>query len=141
MTTIAKEYVYLTNVEQSCLGVIDHDDKPHINLKYYQPDYECFSEWTVEELKAWSDLTRKLKALTWPQIYRSGGKVGGKTGLGYTIHATRATLPKHSELDLLGRDITFFELRVTHKARVHGFRVKSAFFLVWLDRNHRIYPA
>jgi hypothetical protein len=48
-------------------------------------------------------------------------------------------LPYHPHLHF-NPDLTFFELRVTQQARVHGFRVKSAFFLVWLDREHRIYP-
>lgn len=136
-----KDYVYLTNVEQYCLGVTDHSrDKPYINLKYYQPEYECLSEWTPDELKALSEFVRKFRNLTWEQIYRSGGKLGEKSGLGYTSHKTKTLLPKFSELDNFSHDLTFFELRVTQKARVHGFRIKAAFFLVWLDRNHRIYP-
>jgi hypothetical protein len=131
--------VYLTKVEQSFLGVTDSFEPPHVNLKYYDPEFECFSEWTPDELKAFSEFIKKLKRLTWEQIYRSGGKRGDKTGLGYIPHKTRAVLPKHPELDFLNLDITFFELRITQKVRVHGFRVKSAFFLVWLDRNHRIY--
>jgi len=138
--TKKENYVYLTNVERSFLGVTDSDEKPHVNLKYYDPDFECFSEWMPDELKAFSAFTRKLKTLTWKQIYRSGGKLGDKTGLGYTAHKMKANFPKHAELDFINLDITFFELRITKKARVHGFRVKSAFFLVWLDRNHQIYP-
>jgi hypothetical protein len=132
--------VYLTKVEQSFLGVTDDLEPPNVNLKYYDPDFECFSEWTSDELKSFSEFTQKLKRLTWQQIYKSGGRLGDKTGLGYTPHKTRAYLPKHPELDSLSPDITFFELRITQKARVHGFRVKSTFFLVWLDRNHQIYP-
>ncbi|MDM8560451.1 MAG6450 family protein [Candidatus Parabeggiatoa sp. HSG14] len=132
--------IYLTKMEQSFLGITDSLDSPHVNLKYYDPEFECFSEWTYDELKAFSEFTQKLKRLTWQQIYRSGGKPGDKTGLGYTPHKTRTYLPKHPELDSISLDITFFELRMTQKARVHGFRVKSAFFLVWLDRNHQIYP-
>jgi len=115
----AKEnIVYLTQVEQSVLGITDNLESPHVNLKYYAPDFEYFSEWTSLELKAFSELTQKLKRLTWQQIYRSGGQLGDKTGLGYTPHKTRAYLPKHPELNLLNPDITFFELRVTQKARV-----------------------
>jgi len=120
--------VYLTKVEQSFLGITDNLEPPHVNLKYYDPDFECFSEWTSDELKSFSELTKKLKCLTWQKIYKSGGRLGNKTGLGYTPHKTRAYLPKHSELDSLSPDITFFELRITQKARVHGFRVKSTFF-------------
>jgi hypothetical protein len=41
----------------------------------------------------------------------------------------------------VSEDIPFYELHVHSKARVHGFFVESVFFLVWLDRNHRAFPA
>jgi hypothetical protein len=37
-------------------------------------------------------------------------------------------------------DIGFFELRVSDKIRLHGFQSQSAFFLVMLDREHRVFP-
>ena len=102
--------------------------------------FECFSSWSPSELKAFSDFLIKLKSAKWKDIYATGGKKGTKSGLGYTPHKNRSMLPNNPELKDISPDITFFELRVTQKARVHGFRVKSAFFLVWLDKNHRIYP-
>lgn len=41
----------------------------------------------------------------------------------------------------ISSDIPFFELHVDHnKLRVHGFRAGSAFFLVLLDHEHRVFP-
>lgn len=108
-----------------------------VALKYFRPGFECFSEWAPEELRAFSDFNRKVSLQTWQQIIASGGKGENKAGLGYTPHdGTR--LPDVDFADSLSEDITWVELRVTQKARVHGFRVGHAFFLVYLDRNHRL---
>jgi len=130
--------VYLTEIEKHTLGIED-TESPFVVLKYYQADFECFSSWSSDELCAFSQFILKLKNSKWADIYKTGGQLGDKTGFGYTKHKERSKLPKHPELDNISQDIAFFELRVTQKARVHGFRVKDAFFLVWLDREHRIY--
>jgi len=38
----------------------------------------------------------------------------------------------------LDDQIELFELRVDNEKRVHGFRMKSIFYLCWLDRGHKI---
>ena len=63
-----------------------------------------------------------------------------KTGLGYTPHDLGA-LPRPAFADGISEDVAWFGLRVTQKARVHGFRAGAAFFLVFLDRNHDAFPA
>lgn len=109
-----------------------------VNLKYYNHSHECFSCWTKEELVKFSEFTSILTQQTWAEIYRSGGK--SKVGLGYTVHKNKDVLPNKGKVPKISEDITLFELRTGDKARVHGFRSKSVFFLVWLDRNHQIYP-
>ena len=140
-----KPGAYLTGIEEKILGIPEdqrksQSEKPYIALKYFDPSYECFSAWSPEELKAFSSFNKKLSQLTWQDINKSGGKKGGKTGVAYTVHKDRGKLPDNDALKRISPDLTFFELRVSEKARVHGFRMKSAFFLVWLDRNHQIYP-
>ena len=114
-------------------------EEPHVNLKYYSSSYQCFSEWEPGELKALSALIEKLRQHKWSDIYKTGGQVGNKTGLAYTLHKDRAKLPRHPALDSISEDITFFELRVDQEMRVHGFRCLEAFYLVWLDRKHEVY--
>ena len=133
------EVISLTKSEKSFFGLAEATEQPYVVLKYYDPEFECFSSWNPTELKAFSHLMKKLKSVRWSEIYQSGGKLGDKTGLGYTKHKDLSKLPYHPHLQF-NPDLTFFELRVTQQARVPGFRVKSAFFLVWLDREHRIYP-
>jgi hypothetical protein len=133
---------YLSNVEQELLGLREeHPDreKAYVALKYYQPAYECFSEWGRDELKAFSTFCRKVTERSWEQIRQSGGGPGNKSGLGFSPHKDRRKLPSHGLRDLISPEVEFSEMRVTQKARVHCFRMKATFFLVWLDKDHRIY--
>ncbi|MES9859673.1 MAG: hypothetical protein ABW157_09295 [Candidatus Thiodiazotropha sp. LLP2] len=135
----------LTDRELRILGIAERkhfsEEEPHINLKYFDPSYECFSTWNQQELCAFSNLLRKLAESDWTSINNSGGKRGKKSGFGYTLHKSTVKLPcTNPRLSKLSPEINFSELRVTKKARIHGFRIKEAFFLVWLDRNHQICP-
>lgn len=135
--------------ERQLLGLIDRtienypdDTMAYVVLKYFQPSAECFSDWTPNELKAFSSFVEKVNGRTWSMIYSGGGLSGNKlgNGLGYKPHKDQNNLPAdRARIQAISEDITFFELRVSDEARVHGFRVHSAFFLVWLDRNHRFY--
>lgn len=132
--------IEVSSLEKVALGLHqseEDNERPWVSLKYYHPSFECFSAWDEDELKAFSEFCQKLSQRKWNDIYKTGGQLGHKTGLGYTVHKT-TKLPDKPDLSSLSPDISFFELRVTQTARVHGFRVKEAFFLVWLDRTHRI---
>lgn len=137
-------HVDINNVEAKFLGLTKKDksnpETAFVALKYFQPQHECLSDWDKEELSALSSFIGTLSQMPWTDIIKTGGKQGNKVGVGYTLHKNRDNLPKCAVLDKISEDISFFELRVTGKARVHGFRCKSTFFLVWLDRNHQIYP-
>jgi|GEM_PF-5854777 len=106
-------------------------------LKYYRPEHQCLSEWTTDELRAFSAFCRKLAQMTWQQIVETGGRA--KTGVGWTP-VERSQLPKTDFLHSISQDISWMELRVTQVARVFGFRAGHAFFLVFLDRTHDIIP-
>ena len=134
----------LTLKDAALLGVVvpeDGRERPYVSLKYYWPDYQCLSSWDADKLKAFSAFCRKISQSKWAEIYRTGGAVGHKTGMGYTVHKDPDVLPDNPELKVLSPDLTWFELRVDGECRVHGFRVKDAFFLVFLDKDHAIYPA
>ncbi|WP_339145463.1 MULTISPECIES: hypothetical protein [unclassified Sutcliffiella] len=137
--TNEQSHLSLTHIESKLLGLQnDNQQQAYVALKYFDNQHQCLSEWSKEELKAFSDFCRKVNQLTWTDIYRSGGKTG-KNGLGYTVHTNRDKLPAGNIFKQISEDITFFELRVSQKARVHGFRAKSTFFLVWLDKDHEVY--
>lgn len=118
-------------------GEEDQSSPAFVVLKYFRSDKQCFSEWNKVELEAFSAFNIKMNQLTWQQIASSGGKLGNKTGMGYTQH-DKLDIPRN-QLGI-SEDITFFELRVTNKARVHGFRACGAFFLIRLDKDHDLMP-
>ncbi|AWO91945.1 MULTISPECIES: hypothetical protein [Bradyrhizobium] len=130
-----------TFLEAALLGLTDKqdDERPYVNLRYYWPDHECFSSWGAEKLKAFSSFCRKLSQVKWQDIYRTAGAPGNKTGFGYTPHKDIKVLPKNPDIEKFSPDLTWFELRVDQESRVHGFRAKDAFFLVFLDGDHQIY--
>ena len=129
----------LTPIEEHVLGIQDQGDRdrPYIALKYFNGKHECFSEWQADELKAFTELQSKLAQMTWSQIHRSSGK-NNKTGIAYT-RVSSEDVPEFAEKNLLSKDITFSEMRVTKKARLFGFRVKSVFYVVALDRGHKVF--
>lgn len=133
--------VNLTMREAALLGVAStaENERPHVNLRYYWPEHECFSSWGANNLKAFSGFCRKLCLSKWTDIHKSGGSSGHKTGFGYTPHKDSSVLPANPELANFSPDLTWFELRVTQEARVHGFRARDSFFLVFLDEKHQIY--
>lgn len=119
---------------------------PYVALKYFQSDWQCFSDWTKDELKSFSDFLQSLKNHTWQQVYNTASKIP-KHGLAYTKYKISEVksdaIKRKLELvrDQISEDIDFFELRVNQeKLRVHGFQSQSVFFLVALDREHAAFP-
>jgi hypothetical protein len=121
------------------IGCGEKNERPYVNLRYYCPKHQCLSAWQPDELRAFSDFCRKLTAMRWAEIYKTGGQLGYKTGLGYTVHKDHSVLPSNPDIENISPELTWFELRVTTEARVHGFRMKDAFYLVFLDREHAVY--
>lgn len=117
----------------------DCEEVPHVSLRFYCPKHQCFSSWTADQLHAFSSFCCKITKVQWNQIYKTGGGLGHKSGFGYTKHSSTKALPENPDLPDLSPEVTWFELRVDGKTRVHGFRSKSAFFLVFLDKDHEIY--
>ncbi len=131
----------LTNIEAKCLGIHEEHGAPFVVLKYFDSSHQCFSTWSKESLSSFTSFIDKLSKVTWNDIYKSApkGSNGKKTSFGYTVHKDKSVLPNQTIVKKLSEDLTFFELRVSQEARVHGFRAKSAFFLIWLDQNHEVY--
>ena len=140
LSPIEEKVFSLSNAAST--GSTDQEN-PFVTLKYYQNTFECFSKWEKTELKSFSEFISRLRKLTWRQVLETSGK-SSKTGFGYTpydISTAKSVAKEHLNgvRTIVGDDITFFELRVTQKMRVHGFRMRAAFFLVLLDRDHRVF--
>lgn len=114
-------------------GESSDNRQAYIALKYFDKNFECFSEWSSDELSCFSNFVDKINKLTWKEIKCH-------SGLRLKDIDNAQCLPNNDIKEKLSKDITFCELRVNQKARVVGFRRNSIFFLCWLDRNHRICP-
>lgn len=121
-----------------------NEKAPYVVLKYFQSNWECFSDWEKGELQQFSNFLTTLSGHTWSSVYKSAGKGENKGGLGYTPYSVEE-MKSGGEivkkiLSNLSPDINLFELRVSQKIRVHGFQSQSAFFMILLDRQHRVFP-
>lgn len=112
------------------------DSKVIISFIHIQNNYQCFSDWSKQEMNEFWGFYKKLHQYTWQQVYLTSGKTQ-KNGIAYTVIPT-SKYPNKDFKENLSEDITIFELRVTQKGRVHGFRNKAVFYICWLDRNHEI---
>ena len=117
------------------------DMKPYIVLKYYQSSWQCFSELSKANLKDFSKFLKKLENYTWQEIINQSGS----TGLGYKEYKISSVSKKvkskfESFAQTISEDIIFSEFRLGGKFRIHGFKYQSAFFLVFLDKNHEVFP-
>lgn len=109
-----------------------------VSIKLLQSSYQCFSDWDKAEMRAFWAFNDKIHQYTWRQVFSTASKTPqNKTGIAYTI-IEASQYPDSAFKESLDPQTTFFELRVTDKARVHGFRSFSIFYLCWLDRNHEI---
>lgn len=137
--------ISLTPVEVKIIGYSTKGSGAlvHPSLLYYQPNHQCFSSWTSANLRAFSSLIERVRAQSWQQVYQSAGKGENKASFGYTVHDDKSVLPNDGIVPELGADtnsvLTFFELRVTQRARIHCFRQSHFLFIVWLDGDHEVY--
>lgn len=105
-----------------------------VSLKYFRKQTECFSEWQPDELKKFSAMLGMVGQLSASKL---------KAHKPYCeVHKRPPAEDRFTRPDKLSEDLTFFELKVdkSNAARVHGVFVGSVFFLVWLDRLHKVYP-
>lgn len=108
-----------------------------ISLRYVQDDFECFSQWSRQEMKIFWEFNRSIHNYSWQDILAQGGRNGSKVGFGYTKISHRQ-YPESIFISTFSPELDVFELRLNAKMRVHGFRDDALFYICWLDRNHKI---
>lgn len=109
------------------------DENVSISLKYYHRKSECWSDWQQRELKDLSGTIEKLRNVSVAQLKQGGGPR-------YDTHKGPPKGGGFKRPDSLSADLQFCEIGLNKKARLHGFISGSVFFLVWLDRNHQVFP-
>lgn len=105
---------------------IQKDERIGVNFKYYQSNYECLSAWGKQELKQLSKWIEKTRVRTEADI----------TSTTKTCHAL-INFNKRRPSGV-SKDVQFYGLDVGSKLRVHGFLSEYNFYLVWLDRKHKL---
>ena len=111
---------------------------PKISFQYYDASTECIRVWDASESKQLFERLKYLSDMTWREVLSSGGRSGGKTGLGWTKisrEGMKRTWPAN-----LSEDVSMCEIRICRRKRVFGVRDAETFYLVWLDRNHTVCP-
>ena len=109
------------------------EEKPvSVSLRYWNTGSQCLSVWQKKELTHLRKLIDKLQGMT-PSAIRSD------PGLYLKYHSGPAARG-FSRPTGLSADIALCEVRVSGKARVHAALHDGLFYLVWLDRNHDVYP-
>ena len=104
-----------------------------VSLRYWHTGSQCLSEWQHKELKKLRSLIDKVQGL-------SPDEVRTDPGIAWKLHAGPPKGKGFSRPKELSADVPLGEMRVSVKARVHGALFDSTFFLVWLDRNHEVFP-
>lgn len=105
--------------------------KLHISLKYWHAGSQCLSAWQPSELKKLRKFIDTIQVLSRDGLGTGGIQAKphkGTTGAGFARPSS------------LSKDLAMFEMRIDQKARVHGVFQHDIFFLVWLDRNHAVFP-
>ena len=98
-----------------------------VSLRYLDSSHECLSKWQQKELKAFSAWVTKMCKSTEADIRKVTSNCHAHEG-------KQKALPSQ-----VSPDVKMFSLRVTQKARAHGFFAEGSFYLVWLDRGHKLH--
>tara|TARA_R100000789_G_scaffold99285_2_gene105379 strand:+ start:435 stop:851 length:417 start_codon:yes stop_codon:yes gene_type:complete len=103
-----------------------HDEKASVVLRHFDKQFECFSSWPPQDLKALSRFVDKMNTRTQAQVTVD-------TKFCHAHKGKQRTLPKS-----LSPEQKVFSLDVTGAGRAHGVFSDGKFFLVWLDRKGKI---
>lgn len=108
------------------------ETRPSISLKYIDMNFKTFNDLKEQKnLRKFDNFIKKVNNnIEWEPIFK--------------LHDKTPTNPKKQFKDRLKKlnmdieQLDLFHLRLSNKFRVHGFRKKNRFKLIWLDPNHEV---
>lgn len=110
----------------------DVDKNPPVfSLRYLQKGY-CLDCCQKHEKAAFADRLFRLSQMSWDEIRKSD-----KHGLGtekIARNAIKAPIPKH-----VTQDVDFIAFRFCSKAPMVGYKIGATFYVLWLDREFKLY--
>ena len=103
---------------------------PIFSLRYLNKEY-CLSKCEKDEKAAFADTLHRLSNLTWAQI-----KAAPRQGLGYEIIPRKGIpgIPAH-----VTDEVNLIAFRFCAKAPMVGYRDRTTFHIIWLDRDFTLY--
>ncbi|EJA7721898.1 hypothetical protein RLV03_000378 [Salmonella enterica subsp. enterica serovar Benin] len=115
---------------EECANLIDNSP-PTFSFRYLQRGY-CIDCCEKNEKAALADTLFRLSSLSWAQIRQSP-----RHGLGYEKIARssiKAAIPGH-----ITEDVDFIAFRFCKLAPMVGYRLGGTLYIVWLDREYKLY--
>ena len=112
--------------------------KVRISFEYYQVGSDlCLSECNRDDARIALDCLKRLTGMAWIQVLQTATKdKSQKTGLHWTSYDdTALKVQRPAEI---GKDHTICGIRAGSKFRIFGFRLVSAFHVVWFDPEHKV---
>jgi hypothetical protein len=104
-----------------------------VTLRYWVTRAESLAEWRQEELEGFTRFAEKAQRMTMDEFRTD-------PGLRFKTHKGPAKGRGFARPGDLSEDQVLSEVRVGRAARVHGVVEGDMFHVVWLDRNHAVFP-
>lgn len=111
-------------------GTAGQGEALSISLKHYDDGHQCFGEWDAKELRRFSSTIRHLRKLTRKDLNATNIISKLKNQRGWVLE-------RPAQVD---KELPIFELRIAKSSNLRAFGVmpESVFYLIWLDRSHRV---
>lgn len=103
---------------------------PYFSFKHACSNHFQLSDWQSGEIAELMETFRRMEQLNWHEIHKH-------RGLNY-----KQVDPRTFSKDLpefISPDLSIYEVKVTKRARLFGYRLKNIFHIIWFDRNHEVY--
>lgn len=107
--------------------------KPIFSFEYLDDDY-CISKCEKHEKASFADTLRVMGKMTWEELINTRRHANGCEEI--PVKQIRGHLPK-----IITEDVDHvLAFRFQGKKPMVGHRVKETFYVIWLDRNFKLYP-
>lgn len=105
-----------------------------LSLAHYRVETECLSTWSKTDLKKLVGTVEKMRTMDANELRASSLCSPHRL----QPLAERFVMPLE-----IGKDYRMHEIRVDrhNAARMHGVFEGNVFYLVWLDRKHKVFPS
>ena len=113
-------------------------DSVRVSFKHTQINKGlCLSTCTADQIRGALNSLRIATSLSWPELFQTGRKGAGKTGLNFEkIPTASLKVARPSEVS---EDETILSIRASGRFRILGYRRTDAFHILWFDPNHSAY--